>query len=178
MRKDDTYSSLSWMTEELKNQLMQRDKIVAEQDIDSLFLLKDNSDFSIALHKILINQYEKSPENLNSAELNLFLCMHLENAGQADSILSFLQEWYPQYSKEVVIALNNIGAIKSSELINQAVELLPKYGTCFFNNADENTQNLMEKIDREFSSYPDGLLRDLYRNYADNNKTEILKNRT
>lgn len=177
MQEKDKYSGLSWMTEELKNHLMQRDKIVAEQDIDSLFLLKDNSDFSIALHELLINQYEKAPEYLNSAGLNLFLCMHLENAGQADSILSFLQEWYPQYSKEVVIALHDIGAVKSSELISQAVELLPKDGTWFFESADENSQNLMSKIDREFSSYPDGFLRDLYRNYADNNKSDMLKNR-
>ena len=161
------------MTEEIKSQLLLRDKIVLEQDFDSLFQLKDNSDFSIALHEILINKYEKSTEKLNSTELNLFLCMHIENAGQADCILSFLQEWYPQYSKEVVNALHEIGAVKSSAIIRQAVALLPKDGSKFFDSSDEKTQGLMEKIDREFSSYPDGLLRDLYRNYAENNRSKI-----
>ena len=178
MQQNDKYSGLSWMTEELKSQLILRDKIVLEQDFDSLFQLKDNSDFSIALHEILINKYEKSLEKLNSTELNLFLCMHIENAGQADSILSFLQEWYSQYSKEVVNALNEIGAVKSSEVIRQAVELLPRDGSWFFDSSDEKTESLMEKMDREFSSYPDGLLKDLYRNYAENNKSEILINRT
>lgn len=173
MLQSDKYSDLSWMTEESKNQLRKRDKIVSEHDIDSLFLLKDNSDFSIALHEILINKYLKAPGNLNLKELNLFLCMYLENAGQADSILSFLQEWYPQYSKEVIIALNDIGAVKSSNLIRQAVDLLPKDGSWFFDNTDENTQSLMEKIDREFSIYPDGLLRDLYRKYAEKYRNEI-----
>jgi hypothetical protein len=95
------YDELSWMTEEIQNNLLKRDKIVEEQDIDSLFKLVDNADFSIALHEILVNRYEKSPDNLGPIELNLFLAMHLENAGQADSILTFLQEWYPQYFQMV-----------------------------------------------------------------------------
>jgi hypothetical protein len=173
MSKEDYYSGLSWMTEEMKNHLIERDKIVKEQNIDALFALKDNSDFSIALHEILISRYENNPDALSAIQLNLFLCMHLENAGQADHILSFLQEWFPQHSKDVVNALKDIGAIKSAELIKQAVELLPKDGSWFFKTADENSQTLMAKIDNEFSSYPDGMLQDLYRKYAENNTSEI-----
>ncbi|MGJ8734880.1 MAG: hypothetical protein ACSHW4_17110 [Cellulophaga sp.] len=79
----------------MKNE--KRDKIVQQEDLESLFLLTDNSDFSIALHEILVNRYDKKPNSLNSIQLNLFLCMHLENAGQADSILAFLQEWFPEH---------------------------------------------------------------------------------
>lgn len=163
------------MTEDIRNHLLKRDKIVEEQDIDSLFLLDDNSDFSIAIHEILVNKYEKSPDNLNPIELNLFLAIHLENAGQADSILTFLQEWFPQYSNKVINSLNEIGAIKSSEIIKQAVQMLPKDGSWFFNSANEIEQYLMRNFDREFSSYPDGNIKDLYRKYADKYRNEILK---
>lgn len=175
MEQGDKYNRLTWMTEEVKKQLKLRDKIVADNDIDSLFELQKNSDFSIALHEILIIKYEKDPKSLTSVELNLFLCMHLENAGQADSILSFLKEWFPQYSSEVIIALREIDATKSSELIKQTVNLLSEDGGSFFNSADEKKQILMSKIDRDFSNYPDGFLRDLYRIYAERNKNEILK---
>jgi hypothetical protein len=79
------------MTDKIKDHLHRRDKNVKDQDIEALFLLKDISDFSIALHEVLINRHEENPNSLNPAQLNLFLCMHLENAGQADHILSFLQ---------------------------------------------------------------------------------------
>jgi hypothetical protein len=173
MSKEDRYTGLSWMTEEMKNHLIQRDKIVKEQNIDALFALEDNSDFAIALHEILISRFEHNPEGLSAIQFNLFLCMHLENAGQADHILSFLQEWFPQQSKDVVNALKDTGAIKSAELIKQAVEFLSKDGSWFFKSADENSQTLMAKIDKEFSSYPDGTLRDIYRKYAENNRSEI-----
>lgn len=173
MSKNDKYSGFTWMTEEMKRHLLQRDKIVEKQDIDALFSLKENSDFSIALHQILIKRYEKIPNSLNPIQLNLFLCMQLENAAQADHILSFLQEWFSEYSEEVVKSLYDIDAIKSAELIKQAVRLLPEDGGWFFDNADEDSLTLMSKIDKEFSSYPDGPMRDLYRKYAENNKNEI-----
>lgn len=173
MSTEDHYSGLSWMTEEMKSHLMQRDKIVKEQNMDALFALEDNSDFSIALHEILIRRYEGNPDALSAVQLNLFLCMHMENAGQADHILSFLQEWFPQHCNDVVNALKHIGAIKSAELIKHAVELLPEDGSWFFKNADDDSQALMAKLDNEFSSYPDGMLCDLYRKYAENNRSEI-----
>jgi hypothetical protein len=80
-------------------------KIVEERNFLGLFNLKDNGAFSCALHRILINQYEREPSSLNEQQLNLFLCMHLENAGQADHILSFLQEWFPHYQEKVVDSL-------------------------------------------------------------------------
>ena len=173
MEQNDKYSGLSWMTEEMKNDLIRRDKIVEEQNIEELFNLKDNSDFSIALHEILTNRYERDSNSLNEIQLNLFLCTHIENAGQADSILSFLQEWFPQYSTKVINSLNMIGAVKSAEIIRKAVELLPKDGSWFFETADENQQELMSKLDRDFSNYPDGKMTDLYRKYAEINRNNI-----
>ncbi|GAA5022057.1 hypothetical protein GCM10011506_01660 [Marivirga lumbricoides] len=166
----DPYSGLSWMTEEMKNELMKRDKIVLEEDFQGLFMLKNNSDFSIALYEILVRRYERDPNSLNTVELDLFLCMHLENAGQADSILTFLQEWFPQYKERVIVSLMAIGAIKSSEIINQAVQLLPIDGSWFYDSSNEVSEEKMAKLDREFSNYPDGFMRELYRKYADKHK--------
>ena len=171
--KKDSYTGLSWMTEEIKNELIVRDKIVENEDIESLFSLKDNSDFSIALYEILERRNEKEPNSLNEIELNLFLCMNLENAGQSDSILTFLQEWFPEHNEQIIKSLNEIGAIKSSEIIKKAVELLPKNGSWFFETSTENSEKLMSKLDSDFSSYPDGSIRDLYRKYAEKHKSEI-----
>lgn len=173
MENDEKYNGFSWMRDEVQNQLIFRDKIVKEQNINELFNLKDNSDFSIALHEILVNRYECDPNSLNEIQLNLFLCIHIENAGQADSILTFLQEWFPQYSTKVINSLKEIGAVRSSEIIRQAVEILPKDGSWFFEIIDENKQELMAKLDRDFSNYPDGKMTDLYRKYAEINREDL-----
>ena len=171
--KKDPYSGLSWMTEEIKNELIIRDKIVENEDIESLFSLKDNSDFSIALFEILQKRNEKEPNSLNEIELNLFLCMNLENAGQADSILTFLQEWFPEQNEKVIKSLNEIGATKSSEIIKKAVELLPENGSWFFESSNEESEKIMSELDSEFSNYPDGSMRNLYRKYAEKHRNEL-----
>jgi hypothetical protein len=171
--KKDPYSGLSWMTEEIKNELIIRDKIVKNEDIESLFSLKDNSDFSIALFEILQKRNEKEPNSLNEIELNLFLCMNLENAGQADSILTFLQEWFPEQNEKVIKSLNEIGATKSSEIIKKAVQLLPENGSWFFESSNEESEKIMSELDSEFSNYPDGSMRNLYRKYAEKHRNEL-----
>lgn len=173
MCKEDKYSGLSWMTDELKNQMRLVDTIVEKQDIKALFALEHNSDFSIALHQILMRKYEKDPNSLNIKQLNLFICMHLENAGQSNHILTFLQEWFPQYTNQIVIALREIGAVKSAEIIKQAIELLPENGSWFFDYANKKDEALMGELDTRFASYPDGALSDLYRTYAEKNKKDI-----
>ena len=171
--KKDSFDGLSWMTEEMKNEILLRDKIVEKEDIESLFSLNDNSDFSIALYEILVNRNEKKPNSLNETELNLFLCMHLENAGQADSILTFLQEWFPEQKKKVIKSLNEIGATKSSEIIKKAIELLPENGSWFFESSNEESERIMDELDSEFSNYPDGSMKNLYRKYAEKHRNEL-----
>ena len=167
---------LPWITKEMQKQINHRNKIVKKRDINELFKLDNNSDFSIALQEILINDcIEKyNPTNLNHVEKTLFLCMFLEDAGQSGTILNFLQEQYADYTIEVIEALFEIGAIKSANIIKQAVELLPKDGTWFYKYADENTEKLMSKLNSEFSNYPDGYMRDLYRIYAEKHKEKLI----
>lgn len=171
--KKDAFDGLSWMTEEMKNEILLRDKIVEKQDIESLFSLIDDSDFSIALYEILVNRNEKNPNSLNKTELNLFLCMHLENAGQADSILAFLQEWFPEQKEKVIKSLNEIGATKSSEIIKKAIELLPENGSWFFESSNEESERIMSELDSDFSNYPDGPMNNLYRKYAEKHRNEL-----
>ncbi|WP_233862547.1 DMP19 family protein [Tenacibaculum piscium] len=171
--KKDSFSELSWMTEEIRNEINLRDKIVKEEDIEKLFSLNDNSDFSIALYEILVKRNKKKTNPLNEIELNLFLCMNLENAGQADSILTFLQEWFPKQNEKTIKSLNEIGATKSSEIIKKAIELLPENGSWFFDSSDEESEKLMSKLDSDFSNYPDGSMKNLYRKYAEINRSRI-----
>ncbi|MCD8418814.1 DMP19 family protein [Tenacibaculum finnmarkense genomovar finnmarkense] len=171
--KKNSFNGLSWMTEEMKKEISLRDKIVEKEDIESLFSLNDNSDFSIALYEILVKRNGKKPDSLNEIELNLFLCMHLENAGQADSILTFLQEWFPEQNEKVIKSLNEIGATKSSEIIKKAIELLPKNGSWFFESSNEESEKIMSKLDSDFSNYPDGSMKNLYRKYAEKHKNEL-----
>ena len=173
MQADEFNSGFPWMNKEMKNQIQRRDKIVKDQNIEGLFLLTDNDDFSIALYEILNNRCNYNPDTLNSTQKVLFFCMHLENAGQADHILGFLQEDFSKYADEAVNALNEIGASKSALIIQEAIKLLPEKGSWFFDNADENSRNLMSKLDSEFSSYPDGPMRDLYRKYAERHRSDF-----
>ncbi|SHJ62329.1 hypothetical protein SAMN04488007_0911 [Maribacter aquivivus] len=166
---------LSWMTDEMVEEIKIRDEIVKNEDFESLFSLHDDGDFSIVLHEILVNRYDKNPNDLSQVQLNLFLCMHMENAGQSDTILTFLQEWFPQYNEQVIISLREIGAFKSSSIIKQAVELLPKDGSWFFKSSNESSEKVMMELGRNFSSYPDGPMSILYYKYANKHRNEVVK---
>lgn len=148
-------------------------KIVNDEDFENLFSLEDNRDFSIALHEILVNKNEENPDSLNQIEWNLFLSMHLENAGQSESILTFLEEWFPEQREQVIISLTEIGAIKSAATIKLAVALLPEDDTSFFENATKDSEGLMMTFDRVFTGYPDGPMADLYRTYAEKHRDEF-----
>jgi len=149
------------------------DEIGKSRDMKALYQLKNNGAFSVALHQILVGMHDADPNSLNQEQMNLFLCMHLENAGQSDHILSFLQEWFPQYTNQVLKSLDEIGATKSAIIIRQAVELLPEDGTWFFHKADEKSKKEMSELDLQFSHYPDGSTDTLYRAYAEKNKVAI-----
>lgn len=153
--------------------VVNNDTLVENNNISEVFTLKENSDFSTTLHQILVKQYDKDHKSLNEPQLNLFLCMHLENSGQSCGILGCLQEWYPQYKEKFVLALKEIGATKSAEAIKKAINLLPKDGSWFFESSNEATEELMSRLDSEFSDYPDGSMPDLYRKYAELNRNHI-----
>lgn len=102
------------------------------------------------------------------------MCMQLENYSQADDILSYLQGDFSEYRDETIHALREIHAIKSAEIIEQAVKLLPENGEWFFKIANAETKETMSKLNAEFSNYPDGHLCDLIRKYANVHREELL----
>ena len=152
------------------NILARTDLLIAAEDIDGILALDDNAFIGIGLYGVYDKRYTANPALLNEVQLDLLLSMHLENAGQSDSILAFLQEWFPQYQQRVVVALERIGVVESAKYIEQAIALLPIDNQWFFEVADENSQALLEDIDRKFSGYPDGSMPDLYRAYAERHR--------
>ena len=159
----------------LDNHYKYLDQMVRENNMEAIFSLENHADFSFTLHEVLMSRYDADENSLNEPQLNLFLIMHLENAGQADHILSFLQEWFPNYAQKVVKALHEIGATNSARIIQKAVDLLPEDKSWFYDTADEAAIQSMDVLDEQFSDYPDGFLRDLYRNYANHHKEEIIQ---
>ena len=47
--------------------------------------------------------------------------LFLLNAGQSETILTFLEEWFPDQREQVIISLTEIGEVKSAESIKLAV---------------------------------------------------------
>jgi len=175
MSNENKYKGLTWLSDEGRVHLIYLDRLVETQNIDEVFSLKENSDFSTTLHQIFVIKYDKKPKSLNEPQLNLLLCMHLENAGQSSSILSCLQEWFPEHLDKFVSALSEINAPKCAYAIDKAIKLLPEDGSWFFEKADEESQELMSKYDSLFSDYPDGNMPTLYRKYAEQNIADIIK---
>lgn len=149
------------------------DSISQKRDYDKLYKLKDNAAFSNCLRQILDSLYRENPSHLNRHQMNLYLCMNLENSGQSCGILSCLQEWFPQHLDKFVGALKDINAPKSAEAINKAIDLLPEGGSWFFKQANEKQQELMTQYDGHFSDYPDGSMPNLYREYAEQHRESI-----
>ena len=143
----------------------------------SLFEIENVSDFNLELREVLIFNRpvgdEKFLANLNHPQRVLALCMLLEDYGQTDTILNFFDE-FPSYWDEAVKALAEVGAVKSSELIKRAIELLPKDRILSTLDWGDLLTDEMSKIDDEFACYPDGLLDPLHKKYAEKHREEIL----
>jgi len=151
------------------------ENIVQKKDIARLYALQNDDVFSIALHQILVSIYDADHSALNEPGINLFLAMHLENSGQSSSILSCLQEWFPQYLSKFVPALEHIGAVQSAVVIAKAINMLPEDGSWFFRSADDQARSEMSELDSQFSNYLDGNMPKLYREYAENCKQDIIE---
>ena len=155
-----------------------RKKVPAQSTVLSfgeLFQLTDNWDFAVGLREILANECDGNgqPTNMGHVKRVLFLCMMIEDAGQADMIFNFFDE-FPAYIDEVVDALFEIGAPKSAELIRDAVALLPADGVSITYAEYPREWDLISEIDAKFADYPDGRMRDLCRKYAEAHKGDFL----
>ena len=143
--------------------------------LNTILLIKNDNDFRLALSQYLEKQCKKQydPSNLNEFQKTLFLCIWLENFSISEGILTFINDIYSDYNEDVVIALNSIGAIKSSKIIKEAISLLPDDGEWFLKIANSDEKEKMRNLDKTFSSYPDGKLSLLYREYVKKHLSDL-----
>ena len=138
-----------------------------------LLEITDIKDLACELNERLLDKCDDNdqPINMTHPQRVIFLCVMIENAGQADMISEFFES-YPTYYDEVVSALTEIGAVKSAELIRSAINLIPKEGVFSLDEESEEWEKIMD-IDEKFAFYPDGLLAILYFCYVHKHKKDF-----
>ena len=143
-------------------------KYFKHRKLKKILQIENGFDFSYALMQYLEKQCSKKndPTNLNEYQKTLYLCIWLEDFSISDGILTFINDVYCNYHDEIVLALHSIGAVKSSNIIKEAINLLPVDGEWFLKTANQELKEKMRKLDQEFCSYPDGELWSLYRKYT------------
>ena len=143
-------------------------KYFRQKKLKKILQIELDSEFSYALLQYLEKQCSKKydPTNLNEYQKTLYLCIWLEDFSISDGILTFINDVYCDYHNEIVLALRSIGAVKSSNIIRDAINILPADGECFLKTSTQELREKMRKLDQEFCSYPDGKLCSLYRKYV------------
>lgn len=145
--------------------------IIKNKDVRSLVALgtRDAANVCVSLVYSHFSKYD----SLNHEQKILLLCVRLEDACQADSILSLSEE------EELFLRLpdickahEEIGAPKTAALIKQFMDLLPEETFSsskvpawewFFE--DEARNQKINDIDGQICNYPDGFMRELYHRY-------------
>lgn len=151
------------------------EEAIAQRNIPVLRRLVFEEDgaveFLIALqyrHLILV-PFEK----LNPTQQLFCLCMRLEDACQADSILSLTDEKADFLRlPRMYEAYLEMGAPKTARALRRMIGLMPE-GTFeegivpewkwFF--ADPKREKQIKEIDSEIAGYPDGVMHELYKSY-------------
>ena len=156
----------------------QMKNIIKNRDWNALFAMDENDDFSWTLEQILwsfvTNRVEGNFDisNLNHTQKTLFLVLELENATQADALLSFFED-FAIYGREAVQALEEIGAAQCAAALNAVVDTLPN--GIFPKGDKEFWESLMsgknsdiwDKADSVLCHCIDERLFDLCRTYAE-----------
>lgn len=159
------------------------ERIIKERDLEKLFQLEDNVDFSYGLYQIIYKEYEdcgKQIDALSHAKRTIWLCMFLDEVASLDGVISFFESgygWYAQYAGRTVAALKEIGAPKYAELFQQAIDILPEELCNGTDQSFEKVEDLMwdqlNEIENQLYDYPDGNINDLIRNYAVAHRSEL-----
>lgn len=157
------------------NKLSEKALIITEMinNKNHLDLLKyEKSQFLDMLMELDYSFLSKINRNeLNNVQKTLFYCILLEDAVQADSIINLLEDGiiYDEL-KDISDAYKEIGATKTSNLVNKLKDLLNNYkddidseNIAFLEN--EELYKKVTDIDNEICDYPDGIIADIYYNY-------------
>ncbi|MGN1102363.1 MAG: hypothetical protein ACI4RG_09235 [Huintestinicola sp.] len=152
---------------------MDIEKIISQKDHTALLQLDDDSLDDLLMQLIYESFGEAFPERLNDVQMNIYLCSRLEDSVQADTLYSFVEDGMGEYLVRTAEAYENIGAPETAALIRKAAELIPQEVIDGEEPDDELLDKLME-LDSSIGDYPDGIMRDIYRQYARAHLYEIL----
>ncbi len=156
------------------------ERLMAMRDLDEIFALEDDTDFSIALSSALSDwtEFGERLDAISSEAQVFYLCNALDEKVNSDGLFGFLIESYGRWTPETVDALETIGAPRTADILRRAIALFPDGP---FPRDYEERENLLldenasyseecNKLDSEFYAYPDGVLQDLYTSYARNHR--------
>lgn len=146
--------------------------IIKAKDTKRLLALEARNVVNVCAE--LVYSYFLEYERLNHQQKVLYLCVKLEDACQADTILSLSEdEALFLHMPDICKAYEEIGAPKTAVLINQFIELLPA-GT-FTNSTipewkwffeDQARSQTINEIDGQICNYPDGVMKNIYHSYV------------
>lgn len=122
------------MSKKKRKQYMARlEQIYRERDIEGLFQLENDGDFTFCLNPILWKDYcavEGDIERMSRAGRTVFLCLLLDERIEDDGISSYFEEssgyYFGKYTQRTAAALREIGAVKAAGLLEQASRYVPR----------------------------------------------------
>ena len=148
------------------------DIIISNRDTQQLLALSDEEklDFILHLYDYLCGL---QLSEMNHAQRTLYLAMRLEDTCQADALPSLSEEEELFLAlPEMKSALEELGALKTAELLGAFISLLPVGSVpewkWFF---DSERKEVIKGLDSKISDYPDGVMSGLYAAYI--SKPEI-----
>lgn len=148
------------------------EKIIQTKDAAQLRAL-DEMDLRRCLWRLDEYYYDMPFDALNHEQRVLYLCIALEDACQADTILNLEENGLMLRMPEVYDALMEIGALETASLVQAFINLLPENTfrdsklpewDWFFE--DEERAEEIDNIDGEIADYPDGNMMYLYHRYV------------
>lgn len=146
--------------------------IIECQDVNGLLSLNDGEkeDFLFA---VIYDYLAAMPlAEMNETQKTLFLASRLEDACQADSLLSLSEDEKVFLAlPEMKCALEKIGSVKTARLLDEFISLVPESFVpeweWFF---EEERKDIIQKIDSGICNYPDGAMRDRYIEFISDRK--------
>lgn len=148
-------------------------EIISNGDVKHLLALSNDEKQDFIMQLMYGSLGNMQLDEMNHAQRTLYLAMRLEDTCQADALPSLSEEEEIFLAlPEMKSALEELGAVKTAELLKEFISLVPvdvvPEWDWFF--ADER-KSIISRLDSEISSYPDGLMSGLYVAYI--SKPEI-----
>lgn len=152
-------------------------EIIKQRNAENLMSLNSEEMESVLIELLYGHLYKMPIESMNKNQLDLFLLMTLEDHCQADGLDSLTEDEALFFRMpETYSALLRINAPKTAAALKEFIDMMPD-GT-FVNHVIPDWKDWFMKeaickktgeVDSVISSYPDGLMRDLYAAYIQNN---------